>query len=87
MNPKNFWCKIEHLPFDFVPKLVLANENSQYGLIAIKDCAAALAAVNTMQQRVTWENKTVSWYCTGTNQTPFTQYNGSNTNYYYIVIS
>ena len=74
------------LTFAFEPKLMLVNENSQYGLIAIKDCAAALAAVNTMQQRVTWENKTVSWYCTGTNQSAFTQYNAAGTTYNYIAI-
>ena len=74
------------LTFEFAPKFVLVNEDSQYGLIAIKDCAAALAAVNTMQQRVTWENKTVSWYCTGTNQSAFTQYNAAGTTYNYIAI-
>ena len=74
------------LTFEFEPKLVLVNENSQYGLIAIKDCAAALAAVNTMQQRVTWENKTVSWYCTGTKQSAFNQYNAAGTTYNYIAI-
>lgn len=74
------------LTFEFEPKLVLVNENSQYGLIAIKDCTAALAAVNTMQQRVTWDNKTVSWYCTGTNRSAFTQYNAAGTTYNYIAI-
>ena len=74
------------LTFEFEPKLVLVNENSQYGLIAIKDCTAALAAVNTMEQRVTWGNRTVSWYCTGTNQSAYTQYNAAGTTYNYIAI-
>ena len=74
------------LTFEFKPKLVLVNGNSQYGLIAIKDCTKALAAVNTMQQQVTWGNKTVSWYCTGTNQSAFTQYNEAGTTYNYIAI-
>ena len=25
MNPKNFWCKIEHITFDFTPKIFLNN--------------------------------------------------------------
>ena len=30
MNPKNFWCKIEHLPFDFTPKIVFLSTGEAF---------------------------------------------------------
>lgn len=74
------------LTFEFNPKLVLVNDNYQYGLIAIKGSTGALAAANTMQQYVSWGSNTVSWYCNGTRQSANNQYNAAGTTYNYIAI-
>lgn len=74
------------LTFEFNPKLVLVNDNGQYGLIAIKGSAGALAAANTMQQYVSWGSNTVSWYCNGTRLSANNQYNANGTTYNYIAI-
>lgn len=74
------------LTFEFEPKLVLVNGDSQYGLIAIKDCTISLASTSNMVQRIIWNNKTVSWFTAALNPSGSSQYNGAGNTYYYVAI-
>lgn len=74
------------LTFEFEPKIVMVNNNGQYGVIAIRDSGGALCAANTVQQTVSWSEKTVSWYCSGTQTNANNQMNQSNGIYKYVAI-
>ncbi len=75
------------LTFEFAPKLVMVNDNSDNGFIAIRNCPKALLGGATgLPQKVTWDNNTVSWSYDGAYSSAYNQYNADGTIYNYVAI-